>query len=76
MLKKSASIVLRIVQALNVPQRVRLGSSLAAALLDGHFEHSAGKVFLLDRRLQIISESFHVCLIKFSSTMLDPSAEL
>ncbi len=31
----------RIVQILNVPQRVRLGPSLAAALLDGHFEHAA-----------------------------------
>jgi hypothetical protein len=29
----------RIVQTLNVPQRVRLGSSLAAALLNGLFEH-------------------------------------
>jgi hypothetical protein len=35
MLKKAASIV----QILNVPQRVRLRSSLAAALLNGHFEH-------------------------------------
>ena len=32
----------RIVQTLNVPQRVRLGPSLAAALLDGLFEHPAG----------------------------------
>ena len=31
----------RIVQILNVPQRVRLRSSLAAALLDGLFEHPA-----------------------------------
>jgi len=38
MLKKPASIV----QILNVPQRVRLRSSLAAALLDGLFEHPAG----------------------------------
>ena len=29
----------RIVQTLNVPQRVRLGPSLAAALLNGLFEH-------------------------------------
>jgi hypothetical protein len=29
----------RIVQTLNVPQRVRLGPSLAAALLDELFEH-------------------------------------
>ncbi len=41
MLKQSSSIVLGIVQTLNVPQRVRLGSSLAAALLDELFEHSA-----------------------------------
>jgi hypothetical protein len=34
MLKKSASIV----QTLNVPKRVRLGSLLAAALLDSLFE--------------------------------------
>ena len=32
----------RIVQILNVPQRVRLRSSLAAALLDSLFEHPAG----------------------------------
>ena len=32
----------RIVQTLNVPQRVRLRPSLAAALLDGIFEHPAG----------------------------------
>jgi hypothetical protein len=31
----------RIVQILNVPQRVRLRSSLAAALLDSLFEHPA-----------------------------------
>jgi hypothetical protein len=29
----------RIVQTLNVPQGYALGPSLAAALLDGHFEH-------------------------------------
>ena len=29
----------RIVQTLNVPQRVRLGPSLTAALLNGLFEH-------------------------------------
>jgi hypothetical protein len=34
----------RIVQTLNVPQRVRLGPSLAAALLDGLFEHPAWTV--------------------------------
>src|SRR6266705_2206215 len=32
----------RIVQTLNVPQRVCLGPSLAAALLDELFEHPAG----------------------------------
>ena len=31
----------RIVQTLNVPQRVRLGPSLAAALLDDSFDHPA-----------------------------------
>jgi hypothetical protein len=31
----------RIVQILNVPQKVRLGPSLAAALLDKLFEHPA-----------------------------------
>jgi hypothetical protein len=31
----------RIVQILNVPQRVRLRSSLAAALLSGLFDHPA-----------------------------------
>ena len=33
----------RIVQILNVPQRVRLGPSLAAASLDGCFDHPAMK---------------------------------
>jgi hypothetical protein len=33
----------RIVQTLNVPLRVRLGPSLAAALLNGLFEHPAGR---------------------------------
>jgi hypothetical protein len=32
----------RIVQTLNVPQRVRLGPSLATALLDSLFKHPAG----------------------------------
>jgi hypothetical protein len=41
MLKKTASIVLASLQILNVPQRVRLRSSLAAALLNGLFEHPA-----------------------------------
>jgi hypothetical protein len=36
----------RIVQTLNVPQRVRFGPSLAAALLDGLFEQPAGYHFL------------------------------
>ena len=31
----------RFARTLNVPQRVRLGPSLAAALLDSHFEHPA-----------------------------------
>jgi len=34
----------RIAQILNVPQRVRLRSSLAAALLDSLFEHPAGPI--------------------------------
>jgi hypothetical protein len=37
--EKARQLRSRVVQTLNVPQRVRLGSSLAAALLDGHFEH-------------------------------------
>ena len=32
----------RIVQTLNVPQRIRLGPSLAEALLDSLFEHPVG----------------------------------
>ena len=32
----------RIIQTLNVLQRVRLGPSLAAALLDSLFDHPAG----------------------------------
>jgi len=41
MLKKSASSVLASLRPSNVPQRVRLGPSLAAALLDSLFEHPA-----------------------------------
>jgi len=45
LLKQDAEKVLqlrsRFVQILNVPQRVRLGPSLAAALLEGLFEHPA-----------------------------------
>jgi hypothetical protein len=40
----------RVVQTLNVPQRVRLGSSLAAALLNSLFEHPARVVFSCPRR--------------------------
>jgi hypothetical protein len=45
LLKQDAEKILqlrsRFVQILNVPQRVRLGPSLAAALLEGLFEHPA-----------------------------------
>jgi hypothetical protein len=41
MLKKASTFVPRVAQRLNVPQRVRLSISLAAALLDGLFEHPA-----------------------------------
>jgi hypothetical protein len=34
----------RIVQTLNVPQRVRFGPSLAAALLNGYFEHPVDRI--------------------------------
>jgi hypothetical protein len=40
----------RIVQTLNVPQRVRLGPSLAAALLDSHFEQPEGGNYSIDPR--------------------------
>ena len=40
----------RVVQTLNVPQRVRLGSSLAAALLNSLFEHPARVVSSCPRR--------------------------
>ena len=37
----------RIVLSLNVPQRVRVGPSLAAALLDELFEHPAEQDFVI-----------------------------
>jgi hypothetical protein len=37
----------RIVQTLNVPQRVRLGPSLAAALLDGLSDHPSEVFFVV-----------------------------
>jgi RNase H-fold protein (predicted Holliday junction resolvase) len=39
--EKVRQLCSRIAQRLNVPLRVRLTSSLAAAALDGHFEHPA-----------------------------------
>jgi hypothetical protein len=46
----------RIAQTLNVPQRVRLGPSLAAALLNGLFEHplEAFLVVLHMRTIEIL----------------------
>ena len=40
----------RIAQILNVPQRVRFRSSLAAALLDGLFEQPEGGNYSIDPR--------------------------
>ena len=45
--EKGRQLRSRIVQTLNVPQRVRLGPSLAAALLDGLFEHPSAYSFLV-----------------------------
>jgi hypothetical protein len=45
MLKKSASCVLASLRG-STYQSVRLASSLAAALLDGHFEHPDTSVYL------------------------------
>ena len=42
----------RIVQTLNVPQRVRLGPSLAGALLDGLFEPPAGALVQDDQAIE------------------------
>jgi hypothetical protein len=42
--EKARQLRSRIVQTLNVPQRVRLGPSLAAALLSGLFEHPLSEV--------------------------------
>src|ERR1700693_2347177 len=57
----------RIVQTLNVPQRVRLGPSLAAALLDSLFEHPSGIFFVVPhvRTIEIL-----VCLNSFSAACL------
>jgi hypothetical protein len=41
--EKGLQLRSRIAQSLNVPQRVRLGVSLAAALLGGLFEHLKGR---------------------------------
>jgi hypothetical protein len=41
----------RIVQSLNVPLKVRLGPSLAAALLDSLFEHPANRFPVALRRI-------------------------
>jgi len=39
MLKKTSSVVLASLEACDVQKKVRLGFSLAAALLEGLFEH-------------------------------------
>jgi class 3 adenylate cyclase len=49
MLKKSASIVLASLRG-STYRSVRLASSLAAALLNGHFEHPAGVFSLFQKR--------------------------
>ena len=46
----------RIVQTLNVPQRVRLGPSLTAALLDGLFEHPVIDATHADHRSSSVSK--------------------
>jgi len=46
MLKKSASGVLASLKS-STYRSVRLASSLAAAALDGHFEHPAGPLLLV-----------------------------
>ena len=56
MVKKSASWS-RIAQTLNIPERVCLASSLAVALLDGLFDHPAGKLpILLHTTVRILQQ--------------------
>jgi len=55
-----------LVQTLNVPQKARLGLSLAAALLNGLFEHPADKITcrvsgagrLIERRTMAFAQLF------------------
>jgi hypothetical protein len=42
----------RVAQRLNVPRKVRFTSSLAAALLNRHFEHAVPLIFPFDLRSQ------------------------
>jgi len=44
--EKARQLRSHIAQRLNVPNRVRLASSLAAASLDGLFDHPAGNDFI------------------------------
>ena len=55
----------RIVQILNVPQRVRLRSSLAAALPDGLFEHPARSSPVV---LDVRARGFLLCPDSFVAT--------
>jgi hypothetical protein len=48
MLKMSSSVVLASLKACDVRKKVRLGFSLAAASLDGHFEHPEFSSFRLE----------------------------
>src|SRR5205809_3853061 len=66
----------RIVQSLNVPPRIRLSPSLAAALLDGLFEHPA-RVFSCcgtrpDYRNTILLSAFFRSLLEAKGKPLVP----
>ena len=72
MLKKSASSVLASLRLLNVPQRVRLGPSLAAALLD-LFEHPAASFpHIPDLQIALKALASHAALITPISGRLPP----
>ncbi|MBU6432938.1 MAG: hypothetical protein KJS98_06440 [Nitrospirae bacterium] len=59
----------RIVQILNVPQRVRLRSSLAAALLNGLFEHPAGLISIYFARSMRALNLFTAMMISVAKSV-------
>src|SRR6266852_1576815 len=65
--EKGPQLRSRIVQTLNVPRRVRLGPSLAAALLGGLFEHPTGCLVPWATRMTLRSHASSRTALQFGT---------